>query len=133
MPTYEYICQDCRKRFSLFQTYAEYGSVKVTCTHCQSENVLRRIGRIRTLRSEGSITGDLGGFENYDNLDGLGDDPKEMGRMLRRLQGQAGEEMGPEFDEVVQRLERGQTPEQIEKELPDIGSDGDFALPRDAD
>ena len=31
--------------------------------------------------------------------------------------------MGGEFDEVVSRLESGQDPEQIERELPDLGSD----------
>jgi hypothetical protein len=32
--------------------------------------------------------------------------------------------MGPEFDEVVNRLEKGQSPEDIERDLPDLGSDG---------
>jgi hypothetical protein len=29
--------------------------------------------------------------------------------------------MGPEFDEVIGRLEAGQSPEDIESELPDLG------------
>jgi hypothetical protein len=32
-----------------------------------------------------------------------------------------GEEVGPEFDEVVSRLEKGQHPDQIEREMPDLG------------
>jgi len=32
-----------------------------------------------------------------------------------------GEDMGPEFDEVVDRLERGQSPDDIERDLPDFG------------
>ena len=39
-----------------------------------------------------------------------------MGREL-------GEEMPPEFDDVVDRLEKGQSPDEIEKELPDLGGD----------
>jgi len=35
-----------------------------------------------------------------------------------------GEEMGPEFDEVVDRLEGGQSPEEIEKDLPELGETG---------
>jgi hypothetical protein len=31
-----------------------------------------------------------------------------------------GEDAGPEFDEVVGRLEAGQSPEEIEKDLPDL-------------
>jgi len=29
--------------------------------------------------------------------------------------------LGPEFDEVVNRLEAGQSPEEIEKAVPDLG------------
>jgi len=32
-----------------------------------------------------------------------------------------GEALGPEFDEVVGRLEAGQSPEDIEKTMPDLG------------
>jgi putative FmdB family regulatory protein len=31
MPTYEYRCQDCRKRVSIYQTYEEYGRAPVSC------------------------------------------------------------------------------------------------------
>jgi hypothetical protein len=31
--------------------------------------------------------------------------------------------MGPEFNEVIGRLESGQSPEQIEQDLPDLGGD----------
>ena len=33
-----------------------------------------------------------------------------------------GEEIPSEFDEVVDRLEHGQHPEEIEKDLPDLGA-----------
>jgi len=32
------------------------------------------------------------------------------------------EEIGPEFDEVIDRLEKGQNPEDIEREMPDLGN-----------
>ena len=34
-----------------------------------------------------------------------------------------GEDLPPEFNEVVDRLEKGQSPEEIEKSIPDLGSD----------
>jgi hypothetical protein len=37
---------------------------------------------------------------------------------------ETGEELPPEFDEVVDRLEAGQSPEEIESALPDLASDG---------
>ena len=42
---------------------------------------------------------------------------------MRRMSRELGEDMGPEFDEVVDRLEKGQSPEEIEKDLPDLGSE----------
>ena len=61
------------------------------------------------------------------SLEGLEDDPKSLGRMMRRMSREMGEELGPEFDEVVGRLEAGQSPEEIEKEVPDLGGPEDDA------
>ena len=36
-----------------------------------------------------------------------------------------GEDLPPEFDEVVDRLEAGQSPEDIEKAIPALGGDAD--------
>jgi hypothetical protein len=44
-----------------------------------------------------------------------------MGRMMRKMGRELGEDMPPEFDDVVDRLEKGQSPEDIEKDLPDMG------------
>jgi len=34
-----------------------------------------------------------------------------------------GEDMGEEFNEVVDRLEKGESPESIEGSMPDLGSE----------
>ena len=60
-----------------------------------------------------------------DNLDGIEEDPKALGRLMRKMGSELGEEMGPEFDEVVSRLESGQDPEEIERDSPDLGADLD--------
>ncbi len=125
MPTYQYICLDCHKRFEVFMTYSEYGVRPVHCRHCGSQNVQRRIGRVRFARSEESRLEDLA---DPSQLDGLEEDPRALGRMMRRMSQEMGEEMGPEFDEVIDRLEAGQSPEEIEEAIPDLGEGGgDFA------
>ena len=43
---------------------------------------------------------------------------------MRRMSREMGEEMPPEFDEVVDRLEAGQSPEDIESALPDLAEPG---------
>ncbi len=123
MPVYQYICQDCSKRFEVFLSYSEYERSAAHCPRCQSGNVRRRIGRVRIARSEESRLDDLSGAE----MDGLDEDPQALGRMMRKMSREMGEEMGPEFDEVVDRLEAGQSPEDIEQAIPDFG--GDEAAP----
>jgi putative FmdB family regulatory protein len=121
MPTYDFICNDCNQRFDVFQTFADYGKKPVACAHCNSKNVRRRMTRVRIAKSEESrmesMTDDFSGFE------GLEDDPKAMGHMMRKMGREIGEELPPEFDEVVDRLESGQSPEDIEKAIPDLGND----------
>jgi hypothetical protein len=77
---------------------------------------------VRIARSEESR---LESFDDLSGLEGLEDDPRAMGRMMRKMSSELGEEMPPEFDEVVDRLERGQSPEDIERELPELAGDGD--------
>jgi putative FmdB family regulatory protein len=120
MPSYDYVCLNCKKKFSLFFRYEEYGKVKVVCPHCESDLVRRKIGRIRIAHSASSSMEDL---SDPQNLDALEDDPRALGRMMRQMSEETGEDMGPEFDEVVNRLEKGQHPEQIEQEIPDLLGD----------
>ena len=120
MPTYDFICNNCNQRFDVFLTFAEYGKKKVSCAHCNSKNVRRRMTKVRIAKTEDSrmesMANDFSGFE------GLEDDPKAMGKMMRKMGREMGEDLPPEFDEVVGRLEKGQSPEEIEKEVPDLGN-----------
>lgn len=118
MPSYEFRCLNCRRRFDIFMKYSEFGSQPVICPHCKSENVQRKIGRIRVARSDESR---MENMADPSSLAGLEDDPKSLGRMMREMSRESGEDMGPEFDEVIGRLEAGQDPGEIEKDLPDLG------------
>ena len=121
MPGYEYRCINCKRRFEVYLSYSEYGKLVIRCPHCNSENVQRRIGRIRFARSEESRMEDLA---DPSQLAGLEDDPKAMARMMRNMSSEMGEDMEPEFDEVIDRLESGQSPEEIDAAMPDLGAGG---------
>ncbi len=119
MPIYPYRCLDCRKRFEIVMSYSEYGTIPVVCTSCGSEHVQRRISRIRIAKSEDSR---LESLSDLDNFEGLDDDPRALGQMMRKMSREMGEDIGPEFNEVIDRLEAGQNPEDIEATMPDLGS-----------
>jgi putative FmdB family regulatory protein len=119
MPNYDFICNNCNQRFDVFLTYNEYGKKAVTCTHCGSKDVRRRMTRVRVAKSEDSRMDSMA--DDFSGFEGLENDPKAMGQMMRKMGKQMGEEMPPEFDEVVDRLESGQSPEDIESAMPDLG------------
>jgi putative FmdB family regulatory protein len=122
MPTYDYICNNCQQKFDVFMSYSEYGRKPVHCIHCASDNVKRCVNRIRVARSEESrmesMESMLGGSGDLSDLE---NDPQALGQMMRKMGKEMGEELPAEFDEVVDRLESGQSPEEIESALPDIG------------
>jgi putative FmdB family regulatory protein len=126
MPTYEYRCKACQRKVTLkYKTYAEYDAATPTCTHCGSTDLTRLISRVAIQRS---ITSRLmaGGWEDNEGggdaaLDDLENaDPRTLGRVLREMSSEVGEDMGPEFDEVMGRLERGENPDDIEASMPDL-------------
>lgn len=124
MPLYDYLCLDCHRRFEIYMSYAEYGTRSVQCPHCQSANIRRRLPRVRLARSEEDRIETLADdFADPAALAGLEEDPRAMGRFMRKMSQELGEEMPPEFDEVVERLEKGQRPEEIEKEMPELASE----------
>lgn len=123
MPDYDFRCLHCERKFTRYISYADYGRKKVACPHCGSQNVRRRISRVRIARSESSRMAEFDDFSDVDDLSALEDNPRALGKMMRKMSKELGEEMGPDFNEVVDRLESGQSTEEIEKDLPDLGND----------
>ena len=123
MPTYDFACNNCGKNFDAFLTFSEYGTKAVKCTHCGSAKVRRRMTKVRIAKSEDSRMDSMA--DEFSGMDGLGDDPKAVGKMMRKMGREMGEELPQEFDDVVDRLESGQSPEEIESAMPDLGADQD--------
>ncbi|MEA3459695.1 MAG: FmdB family zinc ribbon protein [Chloroflexota bacterium] len=122
MPIYEYRCQNCGRRISIFwRSFSEVEASPPRCPFCGGENLARLISRVSTLKSEESHLEDLASPESLAGLDE--NDPKSIARWMRRMSRETGEDLGPEFEEVVDRLEAGQRPEEIEKSMPDLGGE----------
>lgn len=126
MPTYDFVCRNCGQRFDVFMSFREYGKLKVTCVHCGSQDVRRRMTRVRIAKSEESR---MEGMVDESALDGMENDPQALGKMMKKMGKEMGEELPPEFDDMVDRLEAGQSPEEIESSMPDVG--GEAGMPDD--
>ena len=130
MPFYNYRCRECGRKVSLFfNNYAAYDEAEPQCPHCESLNLVEVIGRVAVAKSEDAR---LDRLADADALGGLDEeDPRSLGRWMREMSSEVGEDLGPEFDEVVGRLEAGEDPETIEKTMPDLadnlGGAGDFS------
>ncbi|NLE46511.1 MAG: zinc ribbon domain-containing protein [Chloroflexi bacterium] len=132
MPIYEYRCQNCRRRVSIFwRSFAEAETGHPVCPRCQSDKLQRLVSRVRVIRSEESRLDDMSDFSDLPDLDE--DDPKSLGRWMRKMSDEVGEELGPEFDEVIGRLEAGEDPEAIEQSMPELMGEGDAGLDDDMD
>ena len=130
MPTYDFVCRNCEHRFDIFMSFSEYGKLKVKCPSCGSINVRRRMTRIRILRSEESR---LESLADDSALEGLENDPRALGQMMKKMGREAGEDLPPEFDDMADRLEAGQSPEEIESALPGLAGDSDAPAGLDDD
>ena len=126
MPIYEYRCHDCRRRVSIFwRTFSDAEAGSPVCPRCGGTNLTRLVSRVRVIRSEESRLDDLSDLSDLPDLDE--NDPKSLGRWMRKMGEEMGEDLGPEFDEVVGRLEAGESPDEIEKSMPDLLGGGDEA------
>ncbi|MDZ4765952.1 MAG: zinc ribbon domain-containing protein [Chloroflexota bacterium] len=119
MPVYEYHCNHCTRKVSLFyKSYRDYDAATKTCTHCGSPDLTRLISRVGIAKPT----------LNYAKMDSdamlsvlEGGDSREVGRMMHEL-GQDEVVSDPAFNDVTQRLMRGDDPAKIDA---DIGGSGD--------
>jgi putative FmdB family regulatory protein len=121
MPIYEYRCFACKRRTSVFVRSVS-ASVSAKCEHCGS-------ARLSRVMSKFAVHGGRIDLDNPSSMDGIDEnDPKAMARWARQMSDEAGEDLGPEFDDMVSRIERGEDPESVMAgdDDDDDGADDDF-------
>ncbi len=118
MPYYDYQCTDCNRPNRLFFTFSEFDSAEPQCTHCHSHALTRRISRIAIAKSEDARADSMMDESMLAALEN--EDPKALGKFMRQMSEESGESLDDEFGEVVDRLEKGQSPEAIEKAMPNL-------------
>ena len=125
MPVYEFACNACGATVSVFVRSIS-ATVAGKCDRCGSADLRRLVSRFAVIKSAG------GNFDSLDDsmLDGVDEsDPRAMASWARRMQREMGEDLGPEFDEMVDRVERGESMEGLgfdEDGHDDGGFDDDF-------
>lgn len=123
MPVYEYECRACGRQFSRF--FWRISDAEGAACRCGSAQLERLVSRVAMHHSEESHLESMADPSKWGDMDE--NDPKSMARMIRKLGREMGEDLGPEFDEMVGRLEAGEDPESIEASMEDQVGDEDGA------
>jgi putative FmdB family regulatory protein len=123
MPIYEYGCYACRKRVNVFfRSFSDVETKEAVCPRCGGTNLKRLVSRVAFVRSEESRLENLADPGSLAGLDE--NDPKSIAHWMRKMGSEMGEDLGDDFNEVVDRLEAGEDPESIEKSMPELGGVG---------
>ena len=117
MPIYEYLCRDCNTIFQFL--------VRVTSTHSPPLCPECGSGPMDRVMSSFSLSRASSSQDDFQDLEGLDtEDPREMARSVRRMAEEMGEELEPEVRHALERLEAGEDPDSVERDLEASGLDG---------
>lgn len=123
MPVYEYRCNVCGRKASLFyKSYKDYDAANAahshTCPHCGSHELTRLISRV-AIQKPGRDYANMSSQEMLSVMEG--GDSRELGTMMHQL-GQDQTVNDPAFGEVTERLMKGEDPARIEADMGSASS-----------
>lgn len=105
MPIYEYRCRKCGKRFSVL-TLRVSERVTTECPKCGGRAADRLMSRFAMPKSEEARLDSLADPSSLGDLDE--NDPKSVGRWMRKMGKEMGDELGGEdVDEMMDEMESG--------------------------
>jgi putative FmdB family regulatory protein len=120
MPIYEYRCLDCGRYQSVFlRSFRQ--PTDLHCNRCNGSHLRKLVSRFAVLRSEDARLDQLADPSSLGDVDE--NDPRSVARWARRMGESMGEDLGDDFHEMVDRLEAGEEPDDLEAAADGAGSD----------
>lgn len=123
MPIYEYFCQKCRHKFTVLVRRPETGQDS-SCPRCHCPET-RRIFSLFSVRgkTDRDVYEDILGDQQL-TRGMLSEDPRALAAWNRRMSQGSDEETGPEYEEMLERMDKGEMPssemlEGLKGETPD--------------
>ena len=122
MPIYEYRCNNCRRRISVLVRGLSPPS-PVNCTACGSQDVSRIFSSFAIRKSDQSVYEDI--LSDSRLVRGMeGNDPRALAEWSRRM-GQGVDDVGPEYKEMIERLEAGERVEDVMARTQEAWGEGE--------
>jgi putative FmdB family regulatory protein len=141
MPIYEFYCRDCNTIFNFFSKTINT-TKRPDCPKCKTSKLNRQVSlfAVTGKAKEDSGMDDFAFDESKmekamqvlakeaDNINE--DDPRQAAQLMRKLSNMAGLELGPGMSEALDRMEKGEDPDQLESDIGDmLAGEEPFILP----
>lgn len=132
MPVYEFYCPDCHTIFNFFSRRVNTEK-RPHCPRCDRSELERQVSRFAVSKGRPETEAD----DNMPDIDesrmeramqalaseaeGLNEnDPRQAAHMMRKLSAAMGTNLGSGMEEVIRRMEAGESMEQIEADMGDL-------------
>lgn len=114
MPVYDYRCENCGQRFSLFyKSYAAYDQAEATCPECGSTALSRLITGVAIQKP----TRDYTRMDASEMLSVMeSGDSRQVGEMFQQIGG-TDPQVGKQYHDATERLLKGDSMDKVERDL----------------
>lgn len=132
MPIYEFFCNDCNTIFNFFSSRPNTEK-RPHCPQCGKRELQKMMSAFATIgkAKEGADDDPLAGMDEARMEQALAglmreaehvneDDPRQMANLMRKFADKTGMRLGGSMEEAIARMEAGEDPEQIEREMGDL-------------
>ncbi|MDK9709485.1 MAG: zinc ribbon domain-containing protein [Desulforhopalus sp.] len=139
MPIYEFFCSSCNVIFNFYSSRVNTDK-KPDCPRCGQKDLAKRISTFATIgKAKENETEPLAGIDEtkmeraFESLMREAEhvneqDPKQMAALMRKFTSKTGINLGGSIDEALSRMEAGEDPEQVEREMGDLFSKNSLSL-----
>jgi putative FmdB family regulatory protein len=139
MPIYEFYCDQCNVIFNFFSSRVNTTKVP-DCPRCDKKELSKQISTFATIGKAKEESDDLMGGLDESKMEQAfeslmqeaehvnEDDPRQMASLMRKFTSQTGVHLGDSMEEAISRMEAGEDPDQVEKEMGDLLNEDDFSL-----
>lgn len=139
MPIYEFYCDTCNVVFNFFSPRVNTTKIPA-CPKCKKPDLTRQMSKFATIGKAKDESDDpLAGLDEakmeqaFESLMREAehvneDDPQQMATLMRRFTEKTGINLGDSMQEAISRMEAGEDPDTVEKEMGDLLNEEDFSL-----
>ena len=105
MPLYEYQCHRCQRKVTLY--YKDFSQSPTPCPHCGNDTLKRIFSTFSVRHTYKDIYNNI--LNDSQLTKGMmNNDPRAFAEWNKRMSG--GEPVAPEYEEMIEKLERGEFP-----------------------